>query len=394
MGRGTSEVGVLCHLTSLPGPGEHGTLGAHAFMFVDKLAEAGVTVWQILPLTPPDEHASPYASHSAFAAWTELRDPAIHEIPNDDMIEDWITANEHWCHDWALFSVIRSMHDGIPWTKWPVQLRDRHPDALRSIEAESASNIRQAIIDQVSFQRDWDVLRCYAAERGVRLFGDVPIFVAHDSADVWADRTLFQLDAQGMPAVVAGVPPDSFSEDGQRWGTVLYDWDVHRDDEWSWWCRRTAHMCARFDIVRIDHFRGIEAAWAIPPECDTAVDGAWQAGPGNDLIQAICEVAGPDRIVAEDLGVIPSSVIEMRRRWGLPGMAVLQFGFEDDSPLNPHRPVNITHDQVVYTGTHDNDTTMGWWSAATDEQRARVNAYMIEGETPCDTLIRIAVESP
>mgnify|MGYP001181329726 FL=1 len=390
----TAEVGVLCHLTSLPGSGEHGTLGEHAFAFVDRLAEAGVTVWQVLPLNPPDEHSSPYASHSAFASWTELRDPAVHDVPDDDMIEHWFSVNEHWSHDWAMFSVLRSMHDDTPWTEWPVPLRDRHPDALRSFEERYASDIHQAIIDQVCFQRDWDVLRRYASARGVRLFGDIPIFIAHDSADVWANRSLFQLDDQGMPSVVAGVPPDSFSEDGQRWGTVLYDWDAHRRDQWMWWRHRMAHMCHLFDIVRIDHFRGIEAAWAIPPECDTAVGGAWQDGPGDDLVRVICEVAGPERIVAEDLGIIPPSVIEMRRRHGLPGMAVLQFGFEDDSPLNPHHPANLAQDQVVYTGTHDNDTTMGWWSGATDEQRARLSEFIQEGEAPNDTLIRIAMESP
>ena len=238
------------------------------------------------------------------------------------------------------------------------------------------------------------ILRHYAAEKGVRLFGDLPIFVAHDSADVWTRPHLFQLDEDGQPSVVAGVPPDYFSENGQRWGTVLYEWDAHKAEDWTWWRLRMARICEMFDMVRIDHFRGFESAWAIPSSASTAKQGEWQDGPGADLLFALTEVAGPVEIVAEDLGVIPESVNELRRSHGLPGMAVLHFAYDDENPHNPHRPENIKSDQIAYTGTHDNDTTMGWWQDSSEERKQRVNSEGLSGESPCDTLIRLAAQSP
>ncbi|MDP6325019.1 MAG: 4-alpha-glucanotransferase, partial [Candidatus Thalassarchaeaceae archaeon] len=239
----------------------------------------------------------------------------------------------------------------------------------------------------VRFQRDWMILRHYAAQKGVKLFGDLPIFVAKDSVDVWVRPHLFHHD------VVAGVPPDYFSEDGQRWGTMLYNWDAHREEDWTWWRMRMARICGLFDLVRIDHFRGFEAAWAIPQDEETARNGQWMEGPSDDVLQAIIDVSGDTLIVAEDLGIIPESVTELRKRHNLPGMSVLHFGFDDENEDNPHRPENISKDCIVYTGTHDNDTTMGWWNEASSERKLRVIETGLAGENACETLIRLAMES-
>lgn len=242
-------------------------------------------------------------------------------------------------------------------------------------------------MNQVRFSRDWAILRHYAAEKGVRMFGDLPIFVARDSVDVWVRPHLFHDD------VVAGVPPDYFSEDGQRWGTMLYDWDQHRMEEWTWWRMRMDRICSMFDIVRIDHFRGFDSAWAIPVSSLTGKDGAWQDAPSDEILYAIMDVAQGKMIVAEDLGIIPESVTDLRKQFGLPGMAVLHFAFDDENPDNPHRPENITEDRIVYTGTHDNDTTEGWIQSGSDERRERVLSLGLRGESTSQTLIRLALES-
>ena len=280
------RAGVLCHITSLPGEGAVGTLGPDAFTFVDLLAQAGVTVWQMLPVTPPDQHSSPYASTSAFAGWTDLCDPSLSVAPDDQMIATWLSQNAHWAWDWALYDALKAENDGASWTKWPEPIRHRQVEALQEAGTRLAEQIRERIVEQVRFQRDWMILRHYAAEKGVRLFGDLPIFVAHDSADVWTRPHLFQLDEDGQPSVVAGVPPDYFSENGQRWGTVLYEWDAHKAEDWTWWRLRMARICEMFDMVRIDHFRGFESAWAIPSSASTAKQGEWQDGPGADLLFA------------------------------------------------------------------------------------------------------------
>ncbi len=220
------------------------------------------------------------------------------------------------------------------------------------------------------------------------------MFVSHDSADVWAHRSLFQLNEGGMPEVVAGVPPDYFSEGGQKWGTVLYDWEAHRSENWRWWKERMKRMLRLFDVVRIDHFRGIHSNWAVPFDDEDARLGAWQEGPAEELLEAILGVVdGPHRVVAEDLGIIPPEVIDLRRRFKLPGMAVLHFGF-DGEKTNPHHPSTISSDQVVYTGTHDNNTTRGWWEAQNEATQARVNALLEPDEDPVSGLIRLSIESP
>ena len=363
--------GVLCHITSLPS----GDLG-DAKKFIDTIAEAGVSIWQMLPITPPDEHGSPYASPSAFAA-----DPALGQGPIAEMDDE-----EYWLNDWLLFQKIKEEQGGKPWTEWPIELRDRDHEALSSIEIDSSN--------QAAFMGAWKEVQTYAKGRGISLMGDLPIFVAHDSADVWAHRELFQLDGNGMPNVVAGVPPDYFSKDGQKWGTVLYEWDAHEAEGWQWWRMRMARMLRLFDMVRIDHFRGFHSAWAIPSGAKNARKGKWQDGPKDALVKVLVEVAGNHEcIIAEDLGIIPSEVTELRKRHNLKGMSVLQFGFDDNNSDNPHRPANITRDRIVYTGTHDNDTTASWWDSSPKSRIKRIKPHIRVGESICQTMIRLGLSS-
>ena len=362
------NVGVLCHITSLPNGLEDGE------KFIDYIVNYGANAWQMLPITPPDEHGSPYASPSAFAAWDNLG--------KSDQVD--LSEESYWLEDWLLYEKIKEKFDGKPWFEWPEEFRDRHPSALVSITTDAK--------EQSRFMGRWKEVQDYARSKDVSLIGDLPIFVAHDSADVWAHRELFLLDSDGMPEVVAGVPPDYFSEDGQKWGTVLYDWDAHRSENWRWWKERMTRMMRLFDIVRIDHFRGFHSAWAIPASDENARNGEWLEGPKDELISALIEVCGNHEcIIAEDLGIIPKEVTELRKRQNLQGMSVLQFAFDDNNKDNPHKPENITSDRVVYTGTHDNDTTLGWW---TEKQRKQLKPYMKNGETVCQTMIRLARESP
>ena len=382
--------GVLCHLTSLPS----GKLGPDAFTFIDLLSEAGISVWQMLPISPPDEHGSPYASPSAFAGSIELCDPSFEEGPDQEFITGFLEENGHWAWDWALFDALKEENNGAPWIEWPDDIRTRDTTALAAAAKRLHGEVQKRIELQARFERDWLILRHYADSRGVQLYGDMPIFVAHDSADVWARPHLFQLNQDGTPAVVAGVPPDYFSEDGQRWGTVLYNWDAHAMEMFTWWRLRISRMRSLFDFVRIDHFRGIDSAWAIPANDDHARNGEWQAGPGDAFVKTILTVTEPHSLFAEDLGIIPDSVKMLRKRHGLAGMAVLHFAFDDENPNNPHRPENIQEDQIVYSGTHDNDTTVGWWKNSPAERRTRVLEHLEKGEKPHDTLIRLAMNSP
>ena len=360
--------GILCHITSLPNGLRDGE------KFIDYIVNYGANAWQMLPITPPDEHGSPYASPSAFAAWDSLGQSLSLDLNKE----------AYWLEDWLLYEAIKEKFDGRPWFEWPEEYRDRHPSALATITTDPQKQAR--------FMGRWKEVQDYAVSKNVSLIGDLPIFVAHDSADVWAHRELFLLDSDGMPEVVAGVPPDYFSEDGQKWGTVLYDWDSHRSENWRWWKERMARMMRLFDIVRIDHFRGFHSAWAIPASDGNARNGKWLEGPKDELISALIEVCGDhDCIIAEDLGIIPKEVTELRKRHNLQGMSVLQFAFDDNNKDNPHKPENITSDRVVYTGTHDNDTTLGWWN---EKQRKRLIPYMEDGENVCKTMIRLARESP
>ena len=367
--------GVLCHLTSLPDPSL-----ADAQRFLRWLSEEGYHAWQFLPLTPPDEHGSPYASPTAFAAWPALMANDTEAVMPDDA---------YWLNDWGLYAAIKDDHDGRPWFEWPAPLRDREPEALAAYAAQADAHVRA----QQRFQSAWEAMQHQAIQQSISLIGDVPMFVSHDSADVWAHRGLFQLNDEGMPEVVAGVPPDYFSEGGQKWGTVLYDWDAHRAEGWRWWKERMKRMLRLFDVVRIDHFRAIHSNWAIPAEDEDAQGGWWQDGPAEEFLQVLLEVAGePHRILAEDLGIIPAEVVNLRRRFNLQGMAVLQFGF-DGNATNPHHPNGIQADQIVYTGTHDNNTTRGWWETLDAKVQRRVRELMMPDETPTSAMIRLACES-
>ena len=367
---------MLCHLTSLPEVSLNGAL-----RFVEWLKHHGYSAWQMLPLTPPDEHGSPYASPSAFAAWPELM-----QSEGSFSMED----EEDWLEDWALYAAIKEDHDYKPWFTWPLPLRNREPSALEAYR-EAAQHHRRR---QQRFMAAWNQLSTKANEAGISLIGDIPIFIAHDSADVWAHRELFQLNENGWPEYVAGVPPDYFSEGGQKWGTVLYNWEAHRKEGWAWWTQRMQRMFRLFNVVRIDHFRGLHSNWAVPIDDEDARGGFWQNGPGDELLKVLLPLAqGTDEILAEDLGIIPDEVIQLRQRHRLCGMAVLHFGFHGTPHQNPHHPHFIQNDQVVYTGTHDNNTTLGWWNELDEEAKASVQSLLEPGESPVEGMIRLACES-
>ena len=367
------QSGILCHLTSLPSQKL-----SEGYRFVDWLRESGFAYWQMLPLTPPDKYRSPYASPSAFAGWSDLVDSE----QNVPMEED-----AYWLKDWALFCAIKEDQGGKPWYEWPEPLKNRNPEALADFE----KLLNPYILEQQAFAAEWSRLRTYANNNDVKMIGDVPIFIAHDSADVWAHRELFQLDENGYPTYIAGVPPDYFSETGQVWETVLYNWEAHEQENWRWWEERMKRMFRMYDVVRIDHFRGFHSNWAIPYPEEVATNGHWQKGPQDKLFDHIMTlVASPEQIIAEDLGIIPEEVTEFRRRHNLRGMSVLQFGFTDDINTNPHHPNNIREDQIVYTGTHDNNTAEGWFASASDDEQDQVRSLALEGETTSQTLIRLA----
>lgn len=392
--------GVLLHPTALghdaQGAGlPAGALGSAARSFVDWLAKAGYSVWQILPLGPTGTDASPYWSRSDHAGnpllidWSEAPDPEVER-------EDFGRFCSHaacWLEDYALFEALSAAHGGQPWWQWPVPLRDRDPVALEGARRELATQLTRHRIEQWIFDRQWSALRAHAAARGVLLFGDLPIYVAPDSVSPWADRAQFQLDGAGRPLALAGVPPDYFSADGQLWGNPLYDWEQARRDGFALWGARMARQLERFDLVRIDHFRGLAAHWSVPAGATTAREGRWVPTPGRELLAALRARFGALPVVAEDLGVITPDVDALRHAFGLPGMRVLQFGF-DGSPDNPHLPHNFSHHTVAYTGTHDNDTALGWYQSLDAATAARVDDYF--GARPGDmplALVRAALAS-
>lgn len=417
------QAGVLLHPTSLPGGAD---LGPSARGFVDFLAASGFGVWQMLPVGPTDANGSPYLSPSSFAGNTGLI--SSHELfrlgllPHDvnpadlhgperrDLLERvqralpdhpdhqhaltlFREANSAWLADYALFRCLDRRHHYIPWTRWPTAERDRNPERLAELHHELASEIELECIGQYLFSLQWQALHEYAANRGIRLFGDLPIYVAHNSADVWCHPELFDLDATGHPNEVAGVPPDAFAEDGQYWGNPVYRWDRHEQEGFRWWTERLGHQLRRFDLLRLDHFRGLEAFWSIPAGADSAAEGQWRQGPGIELFNAVTRALGPLPLVAEDLGDITPEVESLRQSVGCPGMRVLQFAFEGDA-ANPHRPHNHGTDAVVYTGTHDNDTTLGWWRTCSDTTRATALAYLATPSDPMPwPLIQTALNS-
>lgn len=370
------RAGVLLHPTSLPS----GTL-EDGSRWLDFLAEAKLGVWQVLPLGVPQDGDSPYQCLSAFATNPALLSsyPPIDE--SDSGFAAFCQQESHWLEDFALFSVIKQQQQGAAWFHWPNTLRQRRKGALEKISEQHATELAQLKWEQYRLHLYWQQLRKAARERNIGLFGDMPIFVAHDSADVWACPHRFLLDAQGMPTWVTGVPPDYFSSTGQRWGNPHYDWDYHKQEDFAWWLARLHHHFQWFDLVRIDHFRGLQAVWMIDAHAETAVDGHWQEVPGDALLAALHQEMDGLPLVAEDLGIITPEVTALKEKYDLPGMAVLQFAY-DAFEDNPHKPQNIVPNTVVYTGTHDNDTTLGWFQSQPEKMREHIRSVL--GVTPWD----------
>ncbi len=425
--------GILLHPTSLPGPYGIGDLGPEAIGLLDFLAASGQSLWQVLPLNPPGYSNSPYQCYSAFAGNPLLisperlvRDGLLEQaLPADAPLfpvgtvdfeaavrfktgllrtaydgwkpdrdyEAFVTASASWLEDYALFTALSESRDGRPWNEWEPELALRDPKALKKVGQELKDEVGYHRFVQYLFHRQHGELKREAAKRGIRLTGDIPIFVAHNSADVWAGRSLFHLDAEGSPTHVAGVPPDYFSETGQRWGNPLYRWDVMARDGYAWWIERLRTALTLYDIVRIDHFRGFEAYWEIPAAEETAINGRWVPGPGAGFFRAVRSALGEAPILAEDLGVITPKVEALRDMFGLPGMKIIQFAFS--APDNVYLPHNYTSPNcIVYTGTHDNDTTCGWWTGLPKRDRAFIQAYI--GKRPVDIsweMMRIAFGS-
>lgn len=401
--------GIFLHVTSLPGPYGIGDLGRETRRFVDWLARAGQRYWQVLPVGPVGPGASPYSSPSAFAGSPLLIDldalrtrglltaddlAAASAFPAETVDYDRVipfkmralttaferfeadasSADERaldrfaeeqaaWLDNFALFMALHETHDAQPWTTWPSPLRDRRSHAIEKAREKHRRAVRRHTFWQHLFAEQWQALRRYGSARDVRLFGDVPIYVAHHSADVWAHQELFALDADGQPTVVSGVPPDYFSETGQRWGNPLYRWDRMAEDDFAWWTRRMQAALRHFDLVRLDHFRGFEAYWEIPAEEETAINGTWVEGPGPALFEALEDALGELPVVAEDLGVITPGVRALMDRFEIPGMAVLPFGLESD-PTSEYLPHHYHPRLVAYTSTHDTDTLCGWYAHA------------------------------
>lgn len=355
------RAGVLLHPTSLP---SH-TLD-DAADWLSFMADAGLSVWQMLPLGIPENGLSPYQCESAFAANPSLlaRFPEMPEWDNPEFSR-FCEEQKFWLDDFVLFRILKQRFQDAPWYRWPEEYKNRNGGALSRLRFEMAGEYRHLCGQQYEIYVEWQKVRDFANEKDIALFGDMPIFVAHDSADVWAHPGCFLLDDEGMPTVVTGVPPDYFSEQGQRWGNPHYDWDFMEQNDFIWWKSRLKAHFQWFDIVRIDHFRGLEAVWQIPVDSDSAINGEWVKVPGEKLLNSIQDEMGKLPLVAEDLGIITPEVEKMRLEFGLPGMSILQFSFDhfDD---NPHKPANIGRDRVVYTGTHDNDTTLGWYRSLDD----------------------------
>lgn len=358
--------GVLLHPTSLPS----GRLDADAYRWIDWLATAGFRVWQVLPLGVPLVEHSPYQCASAFAVNVGMFVTG-EDRKNDVSFDLWYENQKHWVEDYALFMVLKQQFAGQEWHEWPAACRDRDPQALFQVRGEQAEAIAVIIHEQYDCWQQWQTLRAYAHERGVFLFGDMPIFVAYDSADVWAHRERFLLDASGAPTCVTGVPPDYFSATGQRWGNPHYNWEKMQAENFRWWRQRLQYHFEFFDLVRLDHFRGLAASWMIPACEETAINGAWEPVPGDAMLASIQQAMGAIPLVAEDLGVITPDVTALRDKYGLPGMSVLQFAF-DHFEDNPHKPQNVRENTVYYTGTHDNDTLLGWFNSLDAEMQQHV----------------------
>jgi len=401
--------GILLHPTCLPGPFGIGDFGPEAFSFVDFLKDAGQKLWQVLPLNPTGYGDSPFQCFSAYAGnhllisveklqkagILEASDLRNHDFPQDSVdfegvirwktrvlskaatrfksdargedrraFDDFCAKNVSWLPDFALFMACKQEQGGVSWNQWPADIAQRTPDALNA----ARSRLKEAVLTvqywQFEFFRQWKEVQTYAHEAGIRIVGDLPIYVALDSADVWTNREYFQLSEKGQPIKIAGVPPDYFSATGQCWGNPIYRWDRLQQAGYRWWIERFRAALELYDAVRIDHFRGFEAYWEIPGDETTAVNGSWVKGPGADFFAALEREFGDLPIIAENLGVITPEVESIRHRFRFPGMAILQFAFGKDPQGPSFRPHNYERELAAYTGTHDNDTTIGWWSSS------------------------------
>lgn len=413
--------GVLLHISSLPGPHGIGDMGDRAFEFVDLLAEAGQAYWQVLPLTPAGAGNSPYSSCSAFAgnklfisperlvadgfldriaisdfpifddsavdfdgawqwkgplleaAFEHFRSSPKREIA--DEFERFAAENAWWLEDYALFTALKTAFGSKPWFEWPMPIRARDEEALERARRQYSREIDSERFLQYLFFRQWGALKRFANSQGVSIIGDIPIFVALDSADVWCNQQLFKLDPDGVPKVVAGVPPDYFSETGQLWGNPIYDWKAMLDDDLGWWTARLAFELQRNDIVRLDHFIGFVRNWEVPFGEETAENGEWVHVPGEQIFATLTRRLGTMPLIAEDLGSLTPEVEQLRDKFGFPGMRVLQYGFGGDA-LNRDLPHNYPRNCVAYTGTHDNDTALGWYHSLKNEQRRHLRSYL------------------
>jgi 4-alpha-glucanotransferase len=413
--------GIILHPTSLPGPFGIGDLGPQAHGWLEFLAISGCKYWQILPLGPTGYGDSPYQCFSAFAGnpylvspealaqdgllssedLANLPDFALEQVDFGSVIpcklslldkafthfqksatpslrrdySSFLEKQKDWLDDFALFMALKEAHNGAAWTYWELPLRERHPDALSLARRELEESISRQLFRQFVFFKQWADLHEHASQSGIQIIGDIPIFIAHDSADVWSHPDLFFLDKNGNPRVVAGVPPDYFSPTGQRWGNPLYRWKVHRADGYSWWLKRTRATFEMVDIARFDHFRGFAAYWEVPGKAKTAEKGRWVRGPGKHFFQALQDGLGSLPVIAEDLGVITPDVEALRQHFALPGMKILQFSFAG-GPDDPFLPHNYPQDCVVYTGTHDNDTARGWYERVPEGERDFYRRYL------------------
>ena len=434
--------GILLHITSLPSPFGIGDLGSWAYKLSDFLADTKQTYWQILPLNPTDlQHGnSPYHSSSAFACnpvlispellmkdgWIdkEVLEPLPHfsshrvdygtvtsfkEMVLDKAFERFkdkgktneyrafCHKNAHWLDDYALFTALKSRFQGKPWSEWDPDLRDRQPQALQQAKKELENEVQRVCFYQYVIFNQWITLKNYCKGKGIRILGDMPIYVVYDSADVWVHPELFNLDEQKKPITVAGVPPDYFSETGQLWGNPVYRWDVLKAQDYNWWIQRFAHNIELYDFVRVDHFRGFVGYWEIPASEENAVNGQWIEAPAWDFFNRITSEFPKLPIIAEDLGVITPDVTEVIHHFGFPGMKILLFAFGDDLSTNPYAPHNLNKNCLIYTGTHDNNTARGWFeNETTPEVKQRICRYIgkeVSGANIGRELIRLAMMS-
>ena len=406
--------GVLLPMTSLPlrTPSKIVRYGAFdsAYRFIDWAQSAGITVWQLLPLGPTQSDRSPYLCLSSMAGDTdniglhwlqqsgllrpsnplvnnsvchaeslEMAHTEFTQLPDNSnwhvQYQRFCVESQSWLDNFALFMALRSQQKNQPWNHWPTALRDRHTKAVNRAQKMLHQHILRLKFYQFLFFKQWADIRQYAHKKGIFLFGDMPLFVAYNSADVWANRRYFKLEKDGLPEVVAGVPPDYFSPDGQRWGNPHYNWQALEEDDFSWWIQRIQVHLQMYDLLRIDHFRGLESAWEIPASSITAKQGHWQKVPGAALLDALTKALPSLPLVAEDLGLITREVTALRHQFQLPGMAVLQFAFDSDDH-NPYLPHNLDRNTVLYTGTHDNDTSLGWYLSLSDHQRTVISDYL------------------